>query len=294
MKKKIFALALAACTLFCLCACTGGEGESNGNPMEENNISGELPNENNNNSGDNSSSDNSSSGNNSSNGNNGNSNDNPSSGNNTNSGNNSSSGDNGNSGGNSSNGNNSSSNGNPSSGNNTNSGNNSSSGNNGNSGGNSSNGNGTSANGILSSFTAEDFSGNTIDSSIFKGFKVTMINVWATYCSPCIQEMPALAALNNEYSDFQVIGIALDTVDRNYNLSHGTFNGAKLIIAQTGANYRHLIPNRSLNSLLSGIQSVPYTIFVNENGEQLGNSYIGSRSKESWKTIILQKLQSAN
>ena len=41
-------------------------------------------------------------------------------------------------------------------------------------------------------FKGEDMEGNVVSSSVFSEAKLTMINVWATYCGPCLREMPEL------------------------------------------------------------------------------------------------------
>ena len=40
--------------------------------------------------------------------------------------------------------------------------------------------------GILSQFTASDLDGNEVTQSLFEGHPVTMVNVWATFCGPCL------------------------------------------------------------------------------------------------------------
>ena len=52
-----------------------------------------------------------------------------------------------------------------------------------------------SGSGVLAGFTAQDLEGNDVDDSIFDDYDVTMINVWGTFCGPCIQEMPDLGQL---------------------------------------------------------------------------------------------------
>ena len=49
--------------------------------------------------------------------------------------------------------------------------------------------------------------GNVISSDIFAQSRLTMINVWATYCNPCLREMPDLGALHQEFSEqgFQIL-----------------------------------------------------------------------------------------
>ena len=55
--------------------------------------------------------------------------------------------------------------------------------------------------GVLAGFTAQDLEGNDVDDSIFDDYDVTMINVWGTFCGPCIQEMPDLGEISDEYAD---------------------------------------------------------------------------------------------
>ena len=69
--------------------------------------------------------------------------------------------------------------------------------------------------GVMSRFTATDLEGVEVDQSIFSDYKLTMVNVWATFCTPCINEMPDLGELAAEYSDqgVRIVGLVLDTLD---------------------------------------------------------------------------------
>lgn len=138
-------------------------------------------------------------------------------------------------------------------------------------------------------FNANTIDGNELSSDIFAQSKLTMINVWATYCSPCLNEMPDLGEIANEYdsSDFQMIGIISDVAEGS---DENTINNAKDLIARTKADYPHLLLNESLYSnLVGGVDSVPTTFFVNQNGEPLGY-VIGANSKETWEGIINELL----
>ena len=55
--------------------------------------------------------------------------------------------------------------------------------------------------GVFESFTAQDLDGNQVDETIFEDAELTMINVWGTFCTPCLEEMPDLAELNREYQE---------------------------------------------------------------------------------------------
>ena len=58
----------------------------------------------------------------------------------------------------------------------------------------------------------KDLDGNLIDLADYKG-KVVLLDFWATWCKPCIAEMPNVIKLYNKHSDdgFEIIGISLDT-----------------------------------------------------------------------------------
>jgi peroxiredoxin len=60
-------------------------------------------------------------------------------------------------------------------------------------------------------FTAPRIDGTTFDSRSFDG-KVTVVNFWATWCAPCVVEIPEFVALYDEWSDrpFEIVGIASD------------------------------------------------------------------------------------
>ena len=128
-----------------------------------------------------------------------------------------------------------------------------------------------------------------MDAGIFSGYKLTMVNVWATFCGPCIREMPDLGALHAEYADsgFQIVGIVADVVDLDGNFMPDMVDTAVEIIDATGADYLHLLPSDSLNeALLKNAVYVPTTIFVDEQGNQVGDMLVGSRAKEEWAEII--------
>ncbi|MBR2012696.1 MAG: TlpA family protein disulfide reductase [Clostridia bacterium] len=138
--------------------------------------------------------------------------------------------------------------------------------------------------GLLSSFSAAELGGDLLDQSVLADKKLTMVNIWATYCGPCIREMPDLAALDREYEKegFQVIGIVSDV----YTLEDTTAENARTILNNCGCDYLNLLPDQSLTPLLGGVSAVPTTVFVDERGNQVGETYIGSRSKEDWAAII--------
>ncbi len=147
--------------------------------------------------------------------------------------------------------------------------------------------------GLLSSFTAETLDGKKADESIFKGKKVTMVNIWATFCGPCIKEMPDLQKLHEDYADkgFQVVGIVCDIYENNGVFDENGIKAAKDIVKDTCVRYVSLLPSEDLNKAkLKYVTSVPETLFVDETGSVIAGPYIGSRSYDSWAQIIEEVL----
>ena len=139
------------------------------------------------------------------------------------------------------------------------------------------------------SFSTKSLEGKEISDDMFAKNKVTMLNIWGTFCPPCIKEMPDLAKLNeaNKEKGVEVAGIVIDLTDRNGNIIPQAKKDADTIIAKTGANYTHIVPSKDMmNGLLRNVQAVPTTIFVNSEGKIIGQIYMGARSQKDWQRII--------
>ena len=134
-------------------------------------------------------------------------------------------------------------------------------------------------------FEARDLEGNTVSSQLFSETKLTMVNVWATYCNPCLREMPGLGELAGEYAaeEFRIVGIISDVMEGE---EQKTLDYAADLVEQTGAAYPHLLLNKSLyDALLTDVTAVPTTFFIDENGMIL-DMVIGSMDKSAWEEII--------
>ena len=71
-------------------------------------------------------------------------------------------------------------------------------------------------------FTLRNASGDPVSASDFDG-KVLLVNFWASWCKPCVEEMPMLSDLQRDHAarSLQVIGIALDDPQRAQAFAEG-------------------------------------------------------------------------
>ena len=130
-------------------------------------------------------------------------------------------------------------------------------------------------------FQSSTINGDYIDSSIFAEADVTMVNIWGTFCGPCINEMPDLAELYTELpTGCALVGILTDVYgEENLDL-------AVQIVSDTGVTYDNIIPDDSLYQFLTAnITGVPTTLYVDSEGNILGG-VVGARSKEEYKAIL--------
>lgn len=145
----------------------------------------------------------------------------------------------------------------------------------------------------LGEFSVQDLNGTSYTKEMFQDNKLTMVNVFTTWCTPCINEIPDLEKLHVQMKDQEVgvVGIILDAVDENGEIDEAAVEKAKLIQERTKATYPFLIPDVELISgRLRGIDAVPETFFVDKNGNIIGNTYSGSHSLDDWKKIVQTEL----
>ena len=144
----------------------------------------------------------------------------------------------------------------------------------------------------LSNLQTVDIDGKEFSGKNFSDYDLTMVNVFATWCSPCVQEIPDLAEIQKEMKDkgVNIVGVVTDTVDQTGE-NQEALEKAKLIRERSKAEYPFLIPDKSnFNGRLSGIQAFPETFFVDKKGQIVGETYSGSHNKKAWLEIIEKEL----
>ena len=122
-------------------------------------------------------------------------------------------------------------------------------------------------------FTTKDMDGNKVTNDIFAEYDLTVVNFWATYCNPCIDELPELAEWKKELPDnVSLIGLLVDVDEKGSE----QYKLAEKIISQTGADYQHLIATEEFDDIISNLVGVPTTFFVDSTGKIIGEPFAGA------------------
>lgn len=146
----------------------------------------------------------------------------------------------------------------------------------------------------MPSFQTKDINGADVGNEIFEGNKLTMVNIWGTFCPPCVYEMPELQKLSEDMKDqgVAVVGIIGDTPDAENE------EAARAIIAEKGVGFTNIIPDEAIiDGLLMYIEAYPTSIFVDGEGNIVGAPVVGAHAAEDYKEIIegmLSQMDSAN
>jgi len=128
-------------------------------------------------------------------------------------------------------------------------------------------------------FTLGDPNGTLVSAADFNG-QVMLVNFWATWCKPCVEEMPMLSGLQQNYAahGVQVVGIALDDPQK-----------AQEFAAQLEISYPVLVG--TTDAILVGRQygnragMLPYSVLVDSEGI-VRWAYLGALDKDELEAQI--------
>ncbi|MBU3724394.1 MAG: TlpA family protein disulfide reductase [Burkholderiaceae bacterium] len=124
-----------------------------------------------------------------------------------------------------------------------------------------------------------DAKGETVALSSARG-RITVVNFWATWCPPCIEEMPELSRFHEEFSskNIKVIGLAVDSPSnvREF-LSKRNFSYPLLITGGSGSELAKKLRN--------AVDALPYTVMIDEKGGMIRQK-VGKLTEKDLKSWI--------
>lgn len=125
--------------------------------------------------------------------------------------------------------------------------------------------------------------GSTVTESIFAEKDLTVLNIWGTFCGPCIGEMPELGEWAKEMPDnVQIVGLIID-INGEEDTEHRDL--AVDITQQAGVDFTNLIANADFAPILKDVIGVPTTLFIDGDGNIVGDPIVGA-DVDGYKTFV--------
>ena len=129
-------------------------------------------------------------------------------------------------------------------------------------------------------FRLERFGGGSVSSSELRG-KVVMLDFWATWCGPCISEMPTLLKLASEYEPRGVVFLAASRDEPSVaKVQVGMFIDQR---APALARYAAFADDGTADAF--AVSAIPTMVLIDRKG-QLQASYLGAASERAWRARI--------
>jgi peroxiredoxin len=129
-------------------------------------------------------------------------------------------------------------------------------------------------------FSLRDLKGKTHRLADYRG-KWVLVNYWATWCPPCLDEIPELSSLHNahHHKDLAVIGIAIDSGPRNKVASFAKAHGI---------SYPVVMGNRNVTDQIGAVEVLPVSFLYNPKGKQV-SFQAGKVTRASIEAYIKKK-----
>lgn len=126
-------------------------------------------------------------------------------------------------------------------------------------------------------FTIKDLDGNQVQLSQFRG-KTVLLNIWATWCGPCLKEIPDLMEIHEQYHDqgVVVLGVLLES---------DSPEAAKPIVReQLKITYPTWYGDDAFAKLFQ-VRAFPTTVIVDKNGKLVSRN-VGLQNKERFLNLL--------
>lgn len=115
--------------------------------------------------------------------------------------------------------------------------------------------------GTLTDIAFQAEGGSAVRLSDFKG-KPVVLNLWATWCAPCVEEMPSLDRLQRDFPGVTVVAISLDKQGEDK---------VRAFYAENGLTHLKIFTDPSMKAMMAlGVPGLPATILIASDGTEVG------------------------
>ena len=106
--------------------------------------------------------------------------------------------------------------------------------------------------------------------------KVLVVNYWASWCKPCVDEMPALSRMNSHYAAWgvQFVGIGLDDAEK-----------LAAFVRTTPVSYPVLVATPAAGTPGLQVKGLPYTVVIGRDG-RIEMTRLGRIDEESLEPVL--------
>lgn len=127
------------------------------------------------------------------------------------------------------------------------------------------------------SWTLHDVHGKTISSADFQG-KVVVLDFWATWCGPCLMEIPGYIELQTKYGEngLAMVGVSVDQAEPEV---------VARFAKQRGINYPIVMADQEIIEAFGGISAIPTTFIIDRHGN-IRHHKVGAMPTEQFEAMI--------
>ena len=133
---------------------------------------------------------------------------------------------------------------------------------------------------VAPDFQLEDTEGNQVSLSALRG-KVVLVNFWATWCPPCIEEMPSMERLNEVMAGDNFVMLAINTEENGRNI-------VPAFLQKTPYTFPILYDDKGVVQKLYGVFKFPESFVIQQDGT-VAEKIIGPLDWSSLETITYLK-----